>query len=131
MDKDFTCPAKTLAIIAHNENFEYDSPPDLVKEIAACKSIDHVLELSKGGRLPPISRASSQVSPSLTNLLSQDVTNMAVKLADVVLFNTRVQQNTKLVLWVSLPRHFETRGKTFELLLPHRVAARFVSTVFI
>lgn len=56
---------------------------------------------------------------------------MPAKIADVVLFNTRVQHGTKLVLWVSLPRHFYTRGKSFELVLPQRVAAKFVSTVFI
>ncbi len=56
---------------------------------------------------------------------------MGAKIADVVLFNTRVQRHTKLVLWVSLPRHFLSRGKNFELLLPNRVAAKFFTSVFI
>lgn len=62
LNREFTSPAKTLAIVAHNEDFDYDNLPLVVREIATCQTIEQVLELSAVGQLPAICRTSEDVS---------------------------------------------------------------------
>ena len=93
-DRGFTCPAKTLALFAHFDDFEYDAVPELVKEINACKEIGQVLASVRGGRLPKVARTSE--------LEHQE--KDAAKVCDVVFFDTKSQSRSKLICWVSIPR---------------------------
>jgi len=60
------------------------------------------------------------------------VSRSSTKMLDAVFFNTYAQPHgPKLICWLSLPRHFLLQEKRIELLLPRRVAMRYVTTVFI
>ena len=126
LDKSFTCPAKTLAIFAHSEDFDYlpDARPPVVSAINSCKSIDQVFSLIKEGELPQ----------TVSSWPGDSCNAVQASLGDIVIFNTRAQRNSKvkLLLWLSLPRHGkQSINKQFEIVLPHRVAARYITTSFI
>ena len=45
--EEMTCPANKLAIFAHNEDFSYGKPPQIVKDINSCQSKDTILAMQQ------------------------------------------------------------------------------------
>ena len=57
VERDFTCPAKTIAIFAHDSEFSFDKEemPSLVRRVSEeCKTIQDVSALVKRGVLPEV-----------------------------------------------------------------------------
>ena len=56
LNGDWNCPAKTIALFAHNKEFSFDQDeiPLIVREVAEnCKTIQDVTSLVKKGIIPP------------------------------------------------------------------------------
>ena len=55
VEGDFNCPAKTIALFAHNEEFSYgqDEMPGIVKQVSEeCKTISGIQKLIQQGVIP-------------------------------------------------------------------------------
>ena len=54
-DVEWTCPAKTIAIFAHNSEFSYrdEEMPSIVSKVSKqCKTVEDVCKMIKDGDLP-------------------------------------------------------------------------------
>ena len=130
----WTCPAKTIAIFAHNTefSFEQEKMPRLVETVSHAKTIQDVSQLVKNGDIPAaISGQGKQI-----DLEAKIDSKMMLGThgCQIVLFDTKqkeVNQEPRLVSWVSFYRHKYARSAPLEICLPRAVTTKFVTAVFI
>lgn len=116
-----SCPAKTIGLFAHFEDFSYSRQPQIVQIINHCKTFDQLMKEVKAGTLPPI-----QSCNQTENGLKPD-------LAKIVLFQTECQRlkPVKLLAWIQFPRVGFNNRSAFEIVLPRKVATKYVTASLI
>ena len=132
---DWTCPAKTIAIFAHDTEFSYkqgEMPKHVERVSTECKTIQDVTRLIKDGCLPHAISGHGERIDLKKQLQEEKI--LAQNGCEIVFFDTKRKNANSIVrplAWVSFYRHENARARPIEIVLPRSVSTKFVTVAFI
>ena len=138
VEGDFNCPAKTIALFAHNEEFSYgqDEMPSIVKQVSEeCKTISGVQKLIQQGVIPSMISGDG-VKIDIDSLYSSAQPQRGLIGSQIIFFdpkNKRINQQNKgvrLIAWISTFRAL-ARLDDVDAFFPKPITTKFITASFI